>query len=152
MVAIATLAATARPAAGRTQRGNNVRGVAARGEHHDQVARLGEAANLAGEDLFIAEIVADAGHERSVGGKRDRGQRPAGLGVAADELFERPSDHRAAHGRGLSLARRLAESDGGRLELVRRRPAQFRLSYVSAHDLAAEASSDVVADATMSPA
>jgi hypothetical protein len=47
-------------------------------------------------------------------------------------LFERPNDHQAAHGRGLALARRLAESDGGRLELIRRRPAQFRLSYVSA--------------------
>ncbi len=61
-----------------------------------------------------------------------------GRGISDDDvssLFERPSDHRAAHGRGLALARRLAESDGGRLELVRRRPAQFRLSYVSAHDL-----------------
>ncbi len=50
------------------------------------------------------------------------------------ELFERPSDHQAAHGRGLALARRLAESDGGRLELVRQRPAQFRLSYVGVHE------------------
>lgn len=47
-------------------------------------------------------------------------------------LFERPRDHHAPHGRGLALARRLAESDGGRLELTRRRPAQFRLSYVAA--------------------
>jgi signal transduction histidine kinase len=61
-----------------------------------------------------------------------------GHGIAdADvpSLFERPTDHQAAHGRGLALARRLAESDGGRLELVRRRPAQFRLSYVSAEHL-----------------
>ena len=49
-------------------------------------------------------------------------------------LFERPRDHHAPHGRGLSLARRLAESDGGRLELTRRRPAQLRLSYVSSVD------------------
>jgi len=55
-------------------------------------------------------------------------------------LFERPSDHHAAHGRGLALARRLAESDGGRLELIRRRPAQFRLSYVSTQQLEAELS------------
>ena len=49
-------------------------------------------------------------------------------------LFERPADHRAPHGRGLALARRLAESDGGRLDLVRHRPARFRLSYVGVAD------------------
>ncbi len=56
-----------------------------------------------------------------------------GNGVADERvpsLFERPRDHHAPHGRGLALARRLAESDGGRLELTRRRPAQFRLTYV----------------------
>jgi signal transduction histidine kinase len=47
-------------------------------------------------------------------------------------LFTRPSDHRAAHGRGLALARRLAESDGGRLELVQPSPAVFRLTLVPA--------------------
>jgi len=46
----------------------------------------------------------------------------------AATLFERPTDHRAAHGRGVSLARRLAESDGGRLELHQARPAVFVLS------------------------
>ncbi len=59
-----------------------------------------------------------------------------GAGIADDQvpaLFERPRDHHAPHGRGLALARRLAESDGGRLELVQRRPAQFRLSYVTAN-------------------
>jgi signal transduction histidine kinase len=45
-------------------------------------------------------------------------------------LFDRNDDPRAAHGRGLPLARRLAESDGGRLELVHRRPATFQLTYV----------------------
>ncbi len=71
-----------------------------------------------------------------------------GRGISDDDvssLFERPSDHRAAHGRGLALARRLAESDGGRLELVRRRPAQFRLSYVSAHDLTDDVSATAAA-------
>ena len=61
-----------------------------------------------------------------------------GAGVSdADvhSMFERPSDHQAAHGRGLALARRLADSDGGRLDLIRRRPAQFRLSYVSVQEL-----------------
>jgi signal transduction histidine kinase len=56
-----------------------------------------------------------------------------GHGIAADRaatLFDRPNDHRAAHGRGLPLARRLAESDGGRLELVQQRPPVFRLTLV----------------------
>lgn len=60
-----------------------------------------------------------------------------GPGVPSDEvagLFERPSDHQAAHGRGLALARRLAQSDGGTLELTRQRPAQFRLAYVPVAD------------------
>jgi len=47
-------------------------------------------------------------------------------------LFERPADHHAPHGRGLALARRLAESDGGQLVLSREQPAQFRLSYTAA--------------------
>lgn len=58
-----------------------------------------------------------------------------GDGIPADRvatLFERPADHQAAHGRGLALARRLAESDAGRLELIADHPAQFRLSYVPA--------------------
>ena len=58
-----------------------------------------------------------------------------GPGVPDDRvagLFERPTDHQAAHGRGLALARRLAESDGGRLELLQRRPPQFRLTLVAA--------------------
>ena len=54
-----------------------------------------------------------------------------GAGIPAKKvatLFDRQTDHRAAHGRGLALARRLAESDGGRLELVRAEPATFRLT------------------------
>jgi signal transduction histidine kinase len=52
-----------------------------------------------------------------------------GSGLAADRLgtlFDRPNDHQAAHGRGLPLARRLAEADGGRLELVQPRPPTSR--------------------------
>lgn len=58
-----------------------------------------------------------------------------GSGIAADEaatMFDRPADHQAAHGRGLALARRLAESDGGRLELALRHPPTFRLTLVPA--------------------
>lgn len=51
----------------------------------------------------------------------------------AASVFDRPADHRAAHGRGLPLARRLAEADGGRLELVQRSPAVFRLSLLPAN-------------------
>jgi signal transduction histidine kinase len=56
-----------------------------------------------------------------------------GHGIAAASataLFDRPNDHHAAHGRGLALARRLAESDGGRLELLQHRPPVFRLTLV----------------------
>ena len=58
-----------------------------------------------------------------------------GPGIPADRvatLFDRPRDHQAAHGRGLALARRLAESDGGRLELVQHHPPIFRLTLVPA--------------------
>jgi signal transduction histidine kinase len=56
-----------------------------------------------------------------------------GPGITAERagtLFDRPNDHRAAHGRGLALARRLAESDGGRLELLAASPPTFRLTLV----------------------
>lgn len=49
----------------------------------------------------------------------------------AATIFDRVSDHQAAHGRGLALARRLAEADGGRLELIERRPATFKLSLLA---------------------
>lgn len=58
-----------------------------------------------------------------------------GAGIPAERagtLFDRPADHRAAHGRGLPLARRLAESDGGRLELTQLCPPALCLTYVSA--------------------
>jgi signal transduction histidine kinase len=48
----------------------------------------------------------------------------------AATLFDRPTDHQAAHGRGLALARRLAQADGGSLELVGRRPPEFRISLL----------------------
>jgi signal transduction histidine kinase len=56
-----------------------------------------------------------------------------GAGLTGDRvttLFDRLDDHQAAHGRGLPLARRLAEADGGRLELVLARPPTFRLTLV----------------------
>jgi signal transduction histidine kinase len=58
-----------------------------------------------------------------------------GRGIADREvvgLFERPTDHHAAHGRGLALARRLAEADGGSLTLTRQQPARFTLTYLPA--------------------
>lgn len=53
--------------------------------------------------------------------------------AVAASLFDRPTDHQAAHGRGLALARRLAQADGGQLELVELRPATFRLALPPAH-------------------
>lgn len=58
-----------------------------------------------------------------------------GPGIADGDvatIFDRP-DEQSAHGRGLALARRLAESDGGRLELVGIRPAAFRLTMLAAN-------------------
>jgi signal transduction histidine kinase len=58
-----------------------------------------------------------------------------GAGISDERarwLFERPVDHGAAHGRGLLLARRLAEADGGRVELVTARPAVLRYTLVAA--------------------
>lgn len=53
--------------------------------------------------------------------------------TCAESVFDRPADHRAAHGRGLPLARRLAEADGGRLDLVRTQPAAFHFSLLPAN-------------------
>jgi signal transduction histidine kinase len=56
-----------------------------------------------------------------------------GPGISPEQaasLFVRPKDPRAAHGRGLALARRLAESDGGNLELTQLSPPTFRLTLV----------------------
>ena len=58
-----------------------------------------------------------------------------GTGISPERaatLFDRPEDPQAAHGRGLALARRLTEADGGRLELVAPRPPAFRLTLVPA--------------------
>lgn len=49
---------------------------------------------------------------------------PAGLGA---RVFERSVSGSSGTGLGLSLARDLAEADGGRLELVRQQPAVFAL-------------------------
>jgi signal transduction histidine kinase len=51
--------------------------------------------------------------------------------IRAATIFDRPADHQAAHGRGLALARRLAEADGGRLELVQLQPATFTLTLLA---------------------
>ncbi|MCU1401375.1 MAG: putative two-component histidine kinase [Acidimicrobiales bacterium] len=51
----------------------------------------------------------------------------------ADGLFDGSDDPAAPHGRGLALARRLAQADGGRLELVSRSPTTFVLTMPTAH-------------------
>ncbi len=51
----------------------------------------------------------------------------------ADGLFRGSDDPAAPHGRGLALARRLAQADGGSLELIARAPTTFVLSMPVAH-------------------
>lgn len=56
-----------------------------------------------------------------------------GQGIGADvleSLFDQPSDPGAAHGRGLPLARRLAEADGGSLDLIDASTALFVYSLL----------------------
>src|SRR4051812_20695283 len=55
--------------------------------------------------------------------------------ATADGMFSGSDDPAASHGRGLSLARRLAQADGGSLELVSRDPTTFVLSLPLAHQL-----------------
>lgn len=56
-----------------------------------------------------------------------------GRGVSPERvatLFDGPVDPAARHGRGLPLARRLAQVDGGKLEVVRAKPLSLRLTLV----------------------
>lgn len=59
----------------------------------------------------------------------------AGPGMSdevASTVFDGPVDPAAQHGRGLSLARRLAQVDGASLDLVEPRPARFRYRLLPA--------------------
>lgn len=71
---------------GLVEGGEDVGGVAAGREHDDEVAGLGEARDLAREGLVEAVVVANARHERAIGGQRERWQRTPIFGVAAGEL------------------------------------------------------------------
>lgn len=56
-----------------------------------------------------------------------------GRGISPEKmskLFDGPVDPAARHGRGLPLARRLAQVDGGALEVVRAKPLSLRLTLV----------------------
>lgn len=56
-----------------------------------------------------------------------------GVGVSDERLrtmFDGPVDPAARHGRGLPLARRLAQVDGATLEVVGNRPLRFRFQLV----------------------
>jgi signal transduction histidine kinase len=56
-----------------------------------------------------------------------------GVGVSEERLrsmFDGPVDPAARHGRGLPLARRLAQVDGATLEVVGNRPLRFRFQLV----------------------
>ena len=52
---------------------------------------------------------------------------------SAEGLFRGSTDPVAPHGRGLALARRLAQADGGRLEISKCVPTTFTLSLPTAH-------------------
>ena len=55
-------------------------------------------------------------------------------------LFDGPVDPSARHGRGLSLARRLAQIDGASLEVVGNRPLRIRYRLPIESATAAESS------------
>jgi signal transduction histidine kinase len=58
-----------------------------------------------------------------------------GPGISDDQartVFDAPSDPSAPHGRGLPLARRLAQVDGGSVEVLDARPLRVRYSLVPA--------------------
>jgi signal transduction histidine kinase len=58
-----------------------------------------------------------------------------GIGLSDAQVrsvFEGPSDPSAAHGRGLALARRLAQVDGGGVDIVGARPLRVRYALVRA--------------------
>lgn len=60
-----------------------------------------------------------------------------GRGVTSgmeERIFHWDTSTGRGHGIGLALARALVESDGGRLELVRPRPAEFEISFPLAPD------------------
>ncbi len=115
--------------------GENVGGIAAGGEHDEQIFRAREAGDLAREGVFVAVVVDDAGEERAVGGESDSGQGAAVFGVTADEFgremgglrgaaaiaadeqfsatAERREDHLAgAVDRGANFGERLQGADG----------------------------------------
>ena len=58
-----------------------------------------------------------------------------GLGLSDEQakgVFEGPNDPSAPHGRGLPLARRLAQVDGGGVDIVAARPLRVRYRLVRA--------------------
>jgi signal transduction histidine kinase len=59
-------------------------------------------------------------------------QGPGLSDAAVADIFTKPVDPSAAHGRGLPLARRLAEVDGGDLEVVGARPLRIRYRLLRA--------------------
>src|SRR6185295_7485668 len=71
---------------GGLRRGEQVVAAAAGGQQDQHVAGAGVRADLAGEDVPEAVVVADRGHGGRVGVQRDRGQRTAFALEAAYEL------------------------------------------------------------------
>ena len=100
-----------------------IRRVAAGGEQDEHVALPAERLHLPGEDLVEAEIVADAGQRRAVGGEGDGGQRAPVVPVAADQFLAKVKRvaGAAAVARGEDLAALLEAVGDQRGAAVQRR-------------------------------
>ncbi|MCU1395728.1 MAG: putative two-component histidine kinase [Ilumatobacteraceae bacterium] len=122
--------------------------------HRYQLARRGLLCHGIGSSVLatpgfigqIIDILLDNALRHGRGDVRidvsDRQMRVTDEGViserAAEGLFSGSDDPAAPHGRGLALARRLAQADGGGLELISRAPTVFVLTLPAAHAGSAE--------------
>ena len=107
-------------AARRLQRRDDVGRLAGGGDADGEVAAPADRLDLPREKLLEAEIVADRGERRRVGGQRDRGDRRAVLDVADGQLGREVLriGGAAAIAEEQDLAAALEAGDGGRDELA----------------------------------
>lgn len=88
---------------------------------------IGEAVDVLVDNARVHGAGTVSVHVRSVDEHAELLVADEGPGIGdGEDVFRREADGEG-HGLGLSLARTLVEADGGALEVVRRRPAQFRI-------------------------